>query len=145
LAATAVDGVGASSCESRGMPFFGKRIDGVYGRHAAPREALLLSASILTLDRSCCATVVDVSAEGASLRGCADVSVDDNLWIKVGLIDALAIVIWVSGDRCGVMFDRPLKHADLDHLRREAKNTLVTRITPDEKIAALAWVGVADD
>jgi hypothetical protein len=127
------------------MPFFGKRNDGVYGRRAAPREALLLSASILTLNRSCCAAFVDVSAEGASLRGCGDVSVDDNLWIKVGLLDMLAIVIWVTGDRCGVMFDRPLKDVDLDHLRREAKNTLVTRITPDEKIAALAWVGgVAD-
>lgn len=122
------------------MPMFGKRIDGVDGRRSAVREPMLLSAAILTLNRSFSAIVVNVSATGARLRGCGDVGQGDDLWIKVGVVDVLATVAWADEGLCGVTFDVALNDADLDHLRREAKNTLVTRLTPEERIAALDWI-----
>ncbi len=122
------------------MPMFGRRIDGVDGRRSAIREPMLLSAAILTLNRSFSAIIVNVSATGARLRGCRDVSQGDDLWIKVGVIDALATVAWAEEGQCGVTFDAALSDADLDHLRKEAKNTLVTRLTPQERLAAQGWI-----
>ena len=101
---------------------------------------MLLSAAILTLNRSFSANIVNVSATGARLRGCRDVSQGDDLWIKVGVIDALATVAWAEEEQCGVTFDAALSDADLDHLRKEAKNTLVTRLTPQERLAAQGWI-----
>jgi hypothetical protein len=122
------------------ISIFGKRIDGVHGRRAAMREPIVLAAAILTLERSYCATVVDVSATGARLRSCGQVAIGQDLWVKVGIIDTLATVAWEEDGLCGVTFDEPLDAEDLDHLRHEAKNTLVTWLTPEEKIAAVAWL-----
>jgi hypothetical protein len=122
------------------MPIFGKRIDGVYGRRAALREPVALAAVILTLERSYSATVLDVSATGAQLRACGHAAVGQDLWVKVGIIDTLARVAWEEEGLCGVVFDEPLEEEDLDHLRREAKNTLVTWLTPEERVAAAGWL-----
>ena len=48
------------------------------------------------------AIIVNVSATGARLRGCGDVSQGDDLWIKVGVIDALATAVWAEDGQCGV-------------------------------------------
>lgn len=122
------------------MPTFGKRIDGIEGRRRAPRETIVLAASVLTIERSRCATIVNVSTKGAKLRGCGDVEVGDDLWVKVGVIDTLATVAWRKGELCGIAFDEPLGEEDLRHLRSEAKNTLVMRMTPEERAAALDWI-----
>ena len=119
---------------------FGRRIDGVDGRRSVVREPMLLSAAILTLNRSFCAITINVSATGARLRGCGDVSAGQDLWIKVGVVDALASVAWAEDGECGVNFDTALSNEDLDHLRKEAKNMLVTRLTPQERLAAQGWI-----
>lgn len=119
---------------------FGKRIDGIGGRRLAVREPVLLAASVLTLARARCATVVNVSATGARLRGCGDVAVGEDLWVKVGIIDCLSNVAWRKGDLCGITFDEPLDDDDLRHLRCEAKNTLVMRMSPEERLAATDWI-----
>jgi hypothetical protein len=125
--------------ESQLMPF-GKRIDGVHGRRFSHREPVFMAASILTLDRSYCATVVDVSATGARLSGCGDVAPGEDLWIKVGCLDRLVTVAWCEGELCGVTFDDQLDHDDLIHLRCEARNTLVMRLAPEERLAAQDWI-----
>jgi len=122
------------------MPLFGKRIDGVEGRRRSEREPVIVAASILTLERSYCATIENVSESGARLRGCRDVSVGDDLWIKVGCLDRLVTIAWVGEELCGVTFDVPLSHEDIIHLRFEARNTLVMRLEPDERAAAQEWI-----
>ena len=122
------------------MPLFGKRIDGVEGRRRSEREPVIVVASILTLERSYCATIENVSDSGARLRGCRDVSVGDDLWIKVGCLDRLVTIAWVADELCGVTFDVPLDHEDIIHLRCEARNTFVMRLEPDERIAAQEWI-----
>ena len=131
---------GGLSGESRLMSFFGKRIDGVHGRRTAQREPVVLAASILTLERSYCATIENVSECGARLRGCGRVAPGDDLWIKVGCLDRLATAAWCEDDLCGVTFDEPLDHDDLIHLRCEGRNTLVMRLEPQERAAALDWI-----
>lgn len=104
------------------------------------REPVALAAAILTLERSYSAAVIDVSATGAKLSACGDVAVGQDLWVKVGIIDTLATVAWERAGLCGVTFESPLEDEDLDHLRREAKNTLVTWLTPEERIEAASWL-----
>ena len=121
------------------MPFYGKQIEGDDERRFQ-REPVLLAASLLTLDRSICATIADVSANGARLSGCGDVNPGDDLWIKVGCLDRLGTVAWREGELCGVTFAEALEHEDVIHLRCEARNTLVMRLAPEEKIAAQDWI-----
>jgi hypothetical protein len=121
------------------MPLFGKRIDAVDG-WPFPRGAIVLPTSFLTLERSYCSTIENVSETGARLRGCPKVTVGDGLWIKVGCLDRLVTVVWNGDELCGVTFDVPLDHEDLIHLRCEARNTLVMRLEPGERAAAQAWI-----
>ena len=101
---------------------------------------MLLAASVLTLERSACATLAKVSSTGAHLRGCGDVLLGENLWIKVGVLDTLATVASRHGDLCGILFDVPLSQDDLRHFKAEAKNMLVMRMSAEEKAAAQEWI-----
>jgi PilZ domain len=118
---------------------FGKRMDGVERLRRVLREPLLLAASILTIERSRSAVILDVSQSGARLRGSVRAAPGQDLWLRVGCVDTLATVAWTDGDICGVTFDQPLGEDDLDHLRREAKNTIVATMTPEERLAAQDW------
>jgi hypothetical protein len=120
---------------SQGKPIFDGR-----ERRSLQREQLLLPASVLTLERSYCATIENLSEQGACLRGCPDLKSGDDLWLKVGCVDRLVTVAWCDGEQCGVTFEPPLDHDDLIHLRFEARNTLVMRLRPDELIAAQEWI-----
>ena len=110
------------------------------GRPPPEPDPMLLAASVLTLERSACATLAKVSATGAHLRGCGDVRLGDNLWIKVGVLDTLATVASRHGDLCGILFDVPLSEDDLRHFKAEAKNMLVMRMSAEEKAAAQEWI-----
>ena len=122
------------------MPRLDKRIRGIERRRSALSDAAVLAASVLSVERSRCATVLDASSKSAKLRGCGDVAVGDGLWIKVGIIDCLASVDWCNGDLCGITFDEVLSEEDLRHLRFEARHTLVMRVTPEERLAAMDWI-----
>ena len=109
-------------------------------RRSMQREQLLLPASVLTLERSYCATIENLSEAGARLRGCPSLEPGDDLWLKVGCVDRLVTVAWSDGELCGVTFEPPLDHDDLIHLRCEARNTLVMRLDPEERVAAEEWI-----
>lgn len=121
------------------MPLFDKRINETGGWRAI-RSAIVLPTSVLTLERSCCATIENVTETDARLRGGPDVSVGDDLWIKVGCLDRLVTVVWSGDAEFQVAFDAPLDHEDLIHLRCEARNTLVMRLEPGERTAAQEWI-----
>jgi hypothetical protein len=98
-----------------------------------------LAAALLTLERSHAVEIIEVSAAGARIRGCGPVSLEQDLWLKVGTIDVLATVAWIADDLCGVTFERTLDDEEQAHLRHEARHSLVTRLTPEERLAALDW------
>lgn len=62
------------------------------------------------------------------------------MWIKVGIVDALATVAWAEAGVCGVAFDEPLSAQDLVHLKAESRNLLITRLDPTERLAAQHWI-----
>jgi len=118
---------------------FGRRVDAPEGCRKAQREPALLAAALLTLERSHAVEIIEVSAAGARIRGCGPVSLEQDLWLKVGTIDVLATVAWIADDLCGVTFERTLDDEEQAHLRHEARHSLVTRLTPEERLAALDW------
>jgi hypothetical protein len=118
----------------------GKSTYGGRERRTRQREQLLLPASVLTLERSYCATIENLSEAGACLRGCASLEPGDDLWLKVGCVDRVVTVAWSDGELCGVTFEPPLDQDDLIHLRCEARNTLVMRLDPEERLAAEEWI-----
>lgn len=123
------------------MPFFGKRFDGLGAERSPQREAaLLMAASILTLERTCCAEIIEVSAEAARLQGTTCFAPGDDLWIKVGCVDRLVTVTASHGGLCEISFETPLRHEEVIHLRCERRNTLVTWLAPEETLAAQAWI-----
>jgi hypothetical protein len=71
---------------------------------------------------------------------CVEAAPGDDLWIKVGVVDRLATVVRCEEQQCEIAFDVPLNEEDLHHLRCEARNTLVLRLTPEERLAAQDWI-----
>jgi hypothetical protein len=118
----------------------GKSTYGGRERRSLRREQIFLPASVLTLERSYCATIENLSEAGVCLRGCPNLQPGDDLWLKVGCVDRLVTVAWSDGDLSGVTFEPPLDHDDLVHLRCEARNTLVMRLDPEERAAAEDWI-----
>jgi hypothetical protein len=114
-------------------------VDGLEGPRKTPREPALLAAALLTLERSHAVEIVEVSAAGARIRGCGPIALEQDLWLKVGTIDVLATVAWIADDLCGVSFDRALDAEEQAHVRHEARHALVTRLSPEERLAALDW------
>ena len=110
------------------------------GAHRLVSHEASLIAAVLVPERSVCAEVVYVSADAARLRGCKALKVGQDLWIKVGVIDRLATVSGREGDLCDIHFDEPLSEDDLCHLRAEARNMLVTRLSRAERLAAKEWI-----
>ncbi len=126
--------------ESKRMPFLRKRIDAVHGWRSSQREPARFVASILTLERSQCASIERVTETGACLRGCRGIKPGDDLWIKTGCLDGLVTVEWCEEELCGITFDVPLGHDDLIHLRCEGRNTLVMCLAPGERLTAQDWL-----
>ena len=65
--------------------------------------------------------------------------IEQDVWLKVGTVDVLATVAWIADDLCGVTFDRTLDSEEQAHLRHEARHSLVTRLTAEERMAAREW------
>ena len=122
------------------MPKFGKRLDGVAGRRVAEREAVLLPVWITTVSSSATVDVLNVSRTGAKLRGPDLPGTGSDLLVRVGPIDVLATVVWLCNDVCGVTFENPVSDADVAQLRRENRWASVTRLTPEERLAAEDWL-----
>lgn len=119
---------------------FGKRIDGVGGHRIAPREPVLLPVWISTVSASWTVDVVNVSRTGAKLRGHELPAKGTDLLVRVGPIDVLATVVWHCSDACGVTFDQPVSEADVAQLRRENRWASVTKLSPEERLAAEDWL-----
>ncbi len=118
---------------------FGKRLDGVGGRRIAAREPVLLPVRITTVSASVGADVINISCTGAKLRGSNLPDEGADLLVRVGPVDVLATVVWRCGEVCGVTFDGEIGEADVAQLRRETRWASVTKLSPEERLAAEDW------
>lgn len=115
-------------------------MDGPGGRRSAARQPLLLPAAVMSLQRSSTIIVVDVSSTSARLRGESLPQAGQDVLIRVGLVERLATAVWADEGLCGIRFDVPLDEQELDHLQREARYATLSRLTPEERLAAEDWL-----
>ena len=101
------------------MRMFGRSIGG--GRRHSPREALPIAATVSSLHETREASVVDLSATGARLRGVRlpDEGEPVSLWMET--VRVFGAVAWVRGKECGVEFDPPLPGFEVERLKREVR------------------------
>src|SRR4051794_19370505 len=122
------------------MVAFGKRIGG--GRRSAARESAPLVAGFTTITRSHAASLVDISATGARLRGEDLPAVGELVEVSIGKVRAFSLVKWVSGNECGLAFDGRLAAADVKLLRKQVQ--LAAGLPPEIRAAYDDWVlGIA--
>ena len=121
------------------MVGFGRRKDGPGGRRSAGRKPAFKAAAILTLGRSQIGYLLDVSATGARLDGGGDLSIGQDILLRVGAVETLAQVVWSGPDQCGIRFDVPLSDEELEPLTRVPQGALFARLSPEEKLGAEDW------
>lgn len=122
------------------MTDFGKRMDGPGGRRTAPRAPAFKAAGIMTLDRSQCGYLIDVSATGAKLDGGGALSIGADIWLKTDKVDILATVVWSGRNSCGVHFDTPLSDDVVRELTKVPQGAMYARLTLEEKLGAADWL-----
>jgi hypothetical protein len=83
---------------------------------------------------------MDVSANGAKLDGGGDLSVGQDIWLKLGKMDIFATVVWTRANCCGVHFDAPLHDIDVQQLSQMPQGAMYAKLTPDEKLGAENWL-----
>jgi hypothetical protein len=122
------------------MSYFGKRIDGPGGRRTAVRSPALKPAGVMTVGGSQTGYLIDVSATGAKLDGAGDLSVEQDVWLKIGKIDILATVVWSEPNCCGVHFNAPLDKDEVAQLSEVPQGAMYARLSPEEKLGAADWL-----
>ena len=102
------------------MPSFGKRVDVPGGQRRSARQAVVLAASALGLNRSNSVLVPDLSKAGARLQGRDLPSPGERLLINFGQTTLFASVAWRGRDQCGIVFESRLDDQGVAQLQREA-------------------------
>ena len=120
------------------MKVFGKRTGG--GRRSADRRVTPLPCLATTVGSARGATLQDVSSTGARLCGTALPKVNEQLVLKVGAVEAFAVVRWAEAGQCGIAFEKPLSTEAIASLEREAEEIRLMRLTPDQSMAMQQWV-----
>ena len=86
----------------------------------------MLAGSAMAITRSRSVVVSDLSTFGARLGGRDLPHRGDEVLMVVGPVDAMAKVVWQSGDMCGLRFDEPLGEPMIETMKRDASWASVT-------------------
>ena len=105
------------------MRMFGRSNGG--GRRQAPREELPIPATISNLLETREASIADLSATGARLRGVHLPAAGAPVSIWMETVRVFGTVAWVRGDQCGVEFDPPLPSFEVERLKREVRRAVL--------------------
>jgi len=114
------------------MSTFGQ-CEGGGGRSAA-RMSMPLIAVVTTMKESHSAVLVDLSATGAKLRGSGLPAISEELFVTIESVIAFGVVTWATETERGIVFDEPLRAADVARLRQKVAKA---RGLPPELTAAL--------
>lgn len=104
------------------MSTFGKRKGG--GRRSTQRESAPLIAVLTTLMRAHGAVLLDLSANGARLRGNDLPRLGDELLMSVESLKAFGTVVWSDGPECGIVFAETLHPAVIQSVRERSGHSL---------------------
>ena len=110
-------------------------------RRAAPRVRVALPAAADTVSGRKNVKLANLSRTGAMLEGPELPSVGHNVVLKSGDVDVFATVVWRTGERCGITFDRPVREEEVQRLRLAGEWSARTGVLPDVRQAAEDWAG----
>jgi hypothetical protein len=95
------------------------------GRRAAARARIALPATLETIGGIQPATLINLSVMGAMVEVANVPSVGGDAILRSGNIDALAVVIWAGGGRCGIQFDEPIPVEEVQRQRHAGEHAAV--------------------
>ena len=88
------------------------------GRRVRARARIALPATLETIDGLRRVNVRNLSAVGAMVEGSRFPGVGKTLVFKCFGIDALGVVVWEDGDRCGIEFHDPIGEEEVIRQRQ---------------------------
>lgn len=109
------------------------------GRRSEPRAPVLLAGTTEALSGHLRVTVLEVSQNGARVRGKIVPEVGKEVILRCGDFDAFGTITWADYRECGIHFDEPISLRDLVMLRDQSTELERSRRTPDEQEAAEHW------
>jgi hypothetical protein len=74
----------------------------------APRTAVSLPASMVTMSAYRFPELVDISASGAKLVGSPLPPKGTTAILRAGALQVMCRVVWVKGEACGIRFEEPV-------------------------------------
>ena len=96
-------------------------------RRRAPRAAVSLEASVVTMSEYIYFELVDLSATGAKMRGPAPPPLGKTALFRLGGFQTLCRVAWADGECCGVRFDEHIPPGVLAQFRDSGTATVGIR------------------
>ncbi len=100
---------------------FGKKIPVRVCRRRSTRQDVTLAGSAMSITRSRSVAVSDLSVTGACI-GARDLPpAGDDMLFVIGSSDRMARVMWRYADKCGILFDQPLRQETIELMKQEAQ------------------------
>ena len=109
------------------------------GRRAAERARIGLPAQLETVTGTRAVTLQNLSVAGAMIEAKNLPRVGQDVVVKCGGIDALAIVVWAGSGRCGLAFDSIADGEEIMRLRDAGQEAVRNEQSPDAVAAANDW------
>jgi hypothetical protein len=101
-------------------------------RRRAPRAAVSLEASVVTISDYQYYEIVDLSATGAKMRGPPPPPLGKTALFRLDRFQALCRTVWAEGELCGVRFDELVPPGTLAQLRDSGSRAQVGVVAADE-------------
>jgi len=98
-------------------------------RRRAPRAAVSLEASVVTMSEYTYFELVDLSATGAKMRGPKPPTLGRTALFRLDKFQSLCRVAWIDGEMCGVRFDELIPPGVLAQFR-DSGSTATVAIIP---------------
>lgn len=109
------------------------------GRRSEPRAPVLLGGTTEVLSGHQRVTLLEVSQNGARIRGVVIPEVGKEVVLRCGGFDTFGTVTWADYRECGIQFDEPISLRDLVTLRDQSAAMQRSGRTPDDHQAAEDW------
>ena len=92
----------------------------------AERAAVSLPASIVTISAYQYPVLADISQTGAKLKGDRLPPKGTTALLRIGEIEILCRVVWVSEDQCGIRFEETVSPAAIKRIQLQGTVALAT-------------------
>jgi hypothetical protein len=109
------------------------------GRRASPRLRLHVPAELVLTDGRERCLLDDISRTGAQVTVARTVFRGTDAVLRCGELECFGEIVWVHGNHCGLLFDRPLPH-EMVLAMRSASHILAEAEADARQRAAREWV-----